>query len=118
MNKLNTSLNSAIDARAALKKAVADKKVADAQAQPALSALDGDINRFVNLNIQSSEGALVYPPRLRAWLSYISEALGEQFVKPTPAMVQVADEFVGEANKAVASLDADVASAKTALGRK
>ena len=118
MGKLNTSLNAAIDARGALKKAMADKKVASNQAQPALTALDGDIDRFVNLNIQSSEGALVYPPRLRAWLSYISTALGEQFVQPTPAMVQVADEFVGEASKAVASLDADVASANAALGRK
>jgi len=118
MNKLDTSLNNAIDARDALQKAVTDKKVTTDASQQALAALNGDIDRFVNLDIQSSEGALVYPPRLRAWLSYISEALGEQFVKPTPAMVQVADEFVGEANKAVASLDADVKSASGALGRK
>ena len=118
MNKLDTSLNSAIAARDALQKAVADKKVTGDASQQALSALNGDIDRFVNLDIQSSEGALVYPPRLRAWLSYISGALGEQFVKPTPAMVQVADEFVGEANKAVTSLDAGVKSADAAMGRK
>ena len=118
MDKLNASLNHAIDARAALQKAVTDKNATGNASQRALAALNGDIDRFVNLDIQSSEGALVYPPRLRAWLSYISEALGEQFVKPTPAMVQVADQFVGEANKAVASLDADVANANTALGRK
>jgi hypothetical protein len=118
LGKLNASLNAAIDARDALKKEVAAKKVDGDAPQQALAALDGDIDRFVTLDIQSSEGALVYPPRLRAWLSYISEALGEQFVKPTPAMVEVANEFVGEADKAIATLDADVASAHAARGHK
>ncbi len=117
MNRLNTSLNSAIDARSALQKAIDGKKGSGGQSQQALSALDRDIDRFVNLKIQSSEGALVYPPRLRAWLSYISSALGEQFVTPTPAMVEVEHRFVSQANKAATELDADVKSANAALGR-
>jgi photosystem II stability/assembly factor-like uncharacterized protein len=110
MNRLNTSLNAALDARTALEKASGGK------AKKASEALDRDINKFVDLKIQSGEGGLVYPPRLRAWLSYISNALGEQFVQPTPAMIKVKDEFVGEANAAVKTLDADVASAKAATG--
>lgn len=112
MGKLNASLNAAIDERDILKKTMTGKKASGEQTQQELAALDRDIDKFVNLQIQSSEGALVYPPRLCSWLSYISSALGEQFVAPTPAMVQVADMFVGEANQAVATLDADVAVAK------
>jgi hypothetical protein len=110
MNRLNTSLNAAIDARTALQNASSGK------AKKASEALNRDINKFVNLQIQSGEGGLVYPPRLRAWLSYISGALGEQFVQPTPAMIKVKDMFVGEANAAVKTLDADVASAKAVTG--
>ena len=108
--KLNTSLNAAIEARDGLQNA------SDSKAQAALAALNHDIDQFVNLQIQSGEGGLVYPPRLRAWLSYISNALGEQFVQPTPAMVKVKDLFVGQTNQAVTQLNADVARAKAARG--
>ncbi|MEO8746760.1 MAG: hypothetical protein ABI379_03765, partial [Rhodanobacter sp.] len=108
--KLNTSLNAAIEARNGLQNA------SDSKAKAALAALNHDIDQFVNLQIQSGEGGLVYPPRLRAWLSYISNALGEQFVQPTPAMVKVKDLFVGQTNQAVTQLNADVARAKATRG--
>ena len=111
MGRLNTSLNAAIDARTALQGASGGK------AKQAVTTLNRDIDQFVNLQIQSGEGGLVYPPRLRSWLSYISNALGEQFVAPTPAMIKVKDMFVGGANAAVKTLDADVANAKAATGK-
>ena len=72
LNRLDTNLNQAIDARDALEKAVASKSVSSDQAQPALDQLNRDIDDLVDLKIQSSEGALVYPGRLRAWLTSIA----------------------------------------------
>jgi photosystem II stability/assembly factor-like uncharacterized protein len=106
-NRLDTSLNKAIDARDALQKTVAS----DSQAQPALDRLNHDIDDLVDLQIQSGEGALVYPPRLRSWLSAISGQISMAFVPPTPAMVQVADGYIHDADAGVSRLQADVAAA-------
>src|SRR6185312_11921026 len=69
LNRLDTNLNRAIDDRDALQKAVADKRSSGRQAQRALDHLNRDIDGLVDLKIQSGEGALVYPGRLRAWLT-------------------------------------------------
>jgi photosystem II stability/assembly factor-like uncharacterized protein len=111
LNRLDTGLNDAIDARDALQKAVAS----DSQAQPALDRLNHDINDLVDLQIQSGEGALVYPPRLRSWLSAIAGQIGMALVPPTPAMVQVADGYIHDADEGVSRLQSDVAAANKML---
>jgi hypothetical protein len=115
VNQLDVSLNQAIDARDALDKAVAGKSVAAGSAQPVLSRLGRDIDGMVDLKIQSSEGALVYPPRLRAWLTLIAGQVGTAFVAPTPAMVRVADEYIADAAAGVPRLQSDVAAADGVL---
>ena len=70
--------------------------------------LTSDIDDLVDLRIQSSEGALVYPGRLRAWLSAISGQVSMALVPPTPAMIQVADGYIQQAAAGVARLKADM----------
>jgi photosystem II stability/assembly factor-like uncharacterized protein len=115
VNQLDINLNRAIDARSALEKAVADKSVSGSQAQPALDRLNRVINDLVDLRIQSGEGALVYPPRLRSWLTSIAGQVSFAFVPPTPAMVQVADGYIRDAGVGVSRLQSAVEAADTVL---
>ena len=115
LNQLDTSLNQAIDARDALEKAIANGSVSDHQAQPELDRLNHDIDDLVDLRIQSGEGDLVYPPRLRSWLSAISGQVDMALMPPTPAMVQVADEYIRDADAGVSRLQSDVAAANKVL---
>ncbi len=84
-------------------------------AQPALDRLNRDIDDLVDLKIQSGEGALVYPGRLRAWLTLIAGQVSTAFVPPTPAMVQVADGYIDDAAAGVSRLQSDVAAANEVL---
>ena len=104
LNALDTNLNTAIDARDSLQKAGSES--------PALAKLNHDIDDLVDLKIQSGEGALVYPGRLRAWLTSIAGQVGMAFVPPTESMVQVANDYIQQADAGVARLKADVAAAK------
>ncbi|HEU5410492.1 MAG TPA: hypothetical protein VFU57_05695, partial [Candidatus Acidoferrales bacterium] len=110
LNRLDTSLNQAIDVRDALKKAGSN------QAQPALERLNRDIDDLVDLKIQSGEGALVYPGRLRAWLTSIASQVSTGLVAPTPAMVQVANGYISDAGAGVSRLQDDIAAANKVLG--
>ena len=111
INRLDTHLNQAIEARDALRKALADKRIAAGRGRAVSKRLTRDIDDLVDLRIQSSEGALVYPGQLRAWLSSIAGQVGMAFVAPTPAMVQVADGYIRDAATGVARLRTDVAAA-------
>jgi photosystem II stability/assembly factor-like uncharacterized protein len=117
LNRLDTNLNQAIDARDALEKAVADKSVTSNQVQPALDRLNRDIDDLVDLKIQSGEGALVYPGRLRSWLTAIASQVSMALVPPTPAMVQVADGYIEDAGAGDSRLESDVAAANKVLKR-
>ena len=116
INRLDTNLNNAIDARDALQKAAASGGSTN-QAQPELDRLNHDIDDLVDLQIQSGEGALVYPPRLRSWLSAISGQINMALVPPTPAMVQVADGYIRDADEGVSRLQSDVAAANKEMNR-
>ncbi len=114
INLLDTNLNQAIDARDALQKAITNASAGD-PAQPTLDRLNHDIDDLVDLKIQSGEGALVYPPRLRSWLSAIAGQIGMALVPPTPAMVQVANGYIQDASAGVSRLQSDVAAANKVL---
>jgi len=103
--RLDTTLNQAIDARDSLRKAGGGGK--------ALDNLNRDIDDLVDLRIQSGEGALVYPPRLRSWLSAITNQVEQAYVAPTSAMVQVANGYIKDAGAGVARLEADIAATRT-----
>ena len=65
----------------------------------------------MDLKIQSGEGALVYPGLLRSWLTSIASQVDLAFVPPTPAMVEVADGYIHDAEAGVARLKADIDAA-------
>jgi hypothetical protein len=118
IDSLDTQLNKAIAMRDSLKKAIAAKKVNVAVATKGVAVLDQDIDAYVDLKIKSSEGALVYPPRLRSWLSAITDQVDFQFVRPTPSMSKVAGMYIEESNQAVAKLKSDLQSANLVLDTK
>ena len=111
VNRLDTTLNRAIDRRDALEKSVAGGG-GNAQSRAALDKLNHDIEELVDLRIQSGEGALVYPPRLRSWLSAITGQIEMAFVPPTPAMVQVANGYIRDAAAGVTRLESDMAASR------
>jgi len=102
-DRLDTSLNQAIDARDALQKSGANSAAAE--------ALTRDINGLVDLQIQSYEGSLVYPDLLRSWLWRIANRIGSSFLPPTAGMVGVANDYIQQADAGVKRLDADLAAA-------
>jgi photosystem II stability/assembly factor-like uncharacterized protein len=112
LNQMDTKLNEAIDARDALQKAIADGSRSGSGAQKALDDLNRDIEDLVDLKIQSGEGALVYPGRLRSWLTSIASQVGLALVAPTPSMVEVAGGYVHDAAAGVARLTKDIDAAK------
>ena len=115
LNGLDTHLNQAIDTRSALEKAVASHRLPANAAGPTIDRLTRDIDGLVDLRIQSSEGALVYPPRLRSWLTSIAAQVSTAFVPPTPSMVEVANGYIDDAAAGVAHLRTDVAAADKVL---
>ena len=117
LNRLDTNLNQAIDARDALQKAMTDKHVSARKAKREIDHLNRDIDGLVDLKIQSGEGALVYPGRLRAWLTSIAGQVSMAFVPPTPAMVEVADGYVSDAIAGASRLRSDIAAADGVLNR-
>ncbi|MGH8289742.1 MAG: glycosyl hydrolase [Steroidobacteraceae bacterium] len=115
LNRLDTNLNQAIDARSAIEKAVANKSIPSNTALPALDHLNRDIDALVDLKIQSIEGALTYAPRLRSWLTWIAGTMSSALVPPTPAMVEVADGYIQDAAAGVSRLQSDVAAANKVM---
>ena len=115
LNRLDVQLNDAIDARSMLETALATQHLPAASARPMIARLTRDIDGLVDLRIQSSEGALVYPPRLRSWLTSIAAQVDTAFVAPTPAMVEVANGYIDDAAAGVSQLRSDVAAADSAL---
>jgi photosystem II stability/assembly factor-like uncharacterized protein len=108
VNQLDVTLNRAIDARAALRKA------GNAEAA---NRLGEAIDAYVDLKIQSGEGALVYPGRLRSWLTSIANQVGQAPVAPTPSMVEVANEYLAQARAAVSRLDSAISAANVSANR-
>jgi photosystem II stability/assembly factor-like uncharacterized protein len=111
LNRLDSNLNQAIDARDALQKDGSPGQ----DAQAALNQLNHDIDSMVDLKIQSGEGALVYPGRLRSWLTSIAGQVRMAYVPPTPAMVQVAEGYINDAAAGASRLQSDVAAANKAM---
>jgi hypothetical protein len=115
IDRLDINLNQAVAARRALEQAVETKSVPAPQAQQALAGLNRDIDAVVNFKIKTLEGPLNFPPKLRAWLGFITNSVDMAFVAPTPSQRQVADMEMKQANTAIPRLQSAVASAKAVL---
>ncbi len=80
LNHLDSTLNLAIDARRQLQQAIATRKLSTRRAQAALNVLDRDIRNLVQLKIHSSEGDVVYVPKLRSHLALLANDIEINFV--------------------------------------
>ena len=112
MGRLDTAVNEAIDERAALEKAIASHSASGKSAQQTLASLNRDIDSMVDLTIQADEGALVFPGKLRAQLSWLADEVGLQFVAPTPTLTAAANNYFDRERAGVMQLQADVTRAK------
>ncbi len=115
INRLDINLNKAIDSRIALEKAVNNRSVRAGRGQRVLDTLNRDINGVVDLKITTLEGPLNFPPRLRAWLGYITRSIDMAFVKPTRSQEQVAAMEMKKAGTAITHLRSAVANAQAVL---
>ncbi|MGH8280159.1 MAG: VPS10 domain-containing protein [Gammaproteobacteria bacterium] len=115
LNRLNSKLNAAIAVRSQLQTAVGAKKLSAKQTRMALDALDRDIGNLVQLQIQSSEGDVVYEPKLRSHLALLANDLEINF-KPVRTVQEHGYAMLSAQAKAgVAALDKDIAEAQSLL---
>lgn len=117
VNQLDKTLNQAIDTRSALQKVRAKNRVLSNRAKAALAGLNQQIKALVDLKIQSGEGALVYPPKLRSWLTSIASSIGSALVEPTAAQRRVAAMYIRQEHEGVAHLRAAIENGKAALAQ-
>ena len=115
LDALDKKLNEAIAARDKLTAAVAQHHLAQAQASDALSALNNEIGDLVQLQIQSSEGSVLHPTKLRSHLAYLAADIDLSYLRPTKAEYAVFDQLNQEAQAGEQRLDAATAAADKLL---
>ncbi|HVC17272.1 MAG TPA: hypothetical protein VNE18_08225, partial [Rhodanobacter sp.] len=91
LDTLDSTLNQAIAMRDRLAAALAAHKLGATKAHATLAALEAQISKLVQLKIQSSEGSLLHPTRLRSQLAYLAADIDLAYDKPTRAQYQVFD---------------------------
>jgi photosystem II stability/assembly factor-like uncharacterized protein len=89
LNRLDRTINKAIQVRDKLKIAVASGKIPEATARVPLHTLNNEINNLVQLEIQSSEGDVLHETRLRSHLAYLAADIGLSYDQPTQAQYAV-----------------------------
>ncbi len=106
LDRLDKTLNRAIDAR---------DKLRAAAAEPVLAALDREIGNLVQLNIKSSEASLVFETKLRSHMAYLGGDVGLGYVRPNAAEYAVFEYLDQEAKTGEQKLNAAIAQADKAL---
>lgn len=117
LDNLDSKLNEAIALRSQLQNAVDRKRLSARQAQTALAALDRDIGGLVQLKIQSSEGDVVYEPKLRSHLALLADDLEINFKPVRQAQEQGYAMLSAQAMAGEVALRADIAQAQKLLQR-
>jgi photosystem II stability/assembly factor-like uncharacterized protein len=97
LDQLNRSINRAIDARDRL--AAADKASANPRWTSTIGALDAAINDLVELAVQSDEGTVLHPVRLRSQIAYLAADVDLAYARPSAAQYAVFKQLEAEANK-------------------
>jgi photosystem II stability/assembly factor-like uncharacterized protein len=115
LNALDVQLNRAIAARDQLQKAVAAHTLSKAQATPALNSLNQSIESVLQTKIDSSEGDLLHPNKLRSLIAYVAEDVNWAFARPTPAQYAVYQVLEPRAIAAGQSLKTATAKAEQLL---
>ncbi|MDE2462005.1 MAG: hypothetical protein KGL98_12295, partial [Gammaproteobacteria bacterium] len=95
---------------------VTNQKISVWQAKPALAALDRDIGGLVQLKIQSSEGDIVYEPKLRSHLALLANDIEINFMPLRQVSQQGFAILSAQASAGEARLQADIQEANRLLG--
>jgi photosystem II stability/assembly factor-like uncharacterized protein len=103
LDALDRKINQAIAARKRLAASGADTA--------AVAALNRAIDDVVQLKIQSSEGSLVFPTKLRSHLAYLAADLALSYTRPTSAEYAVYNKLAAQAAAGEKRLDAALAGA-------
>ncbi|MBU6470064.1 MAG: glycosyl hydrolase [Gammaproteobacteria bacterium] len=117
LDSLNSTLNQAIAVRSALQKAVTEGKVSTRRARTTLAALDRDIADLVQLKIKSSEGDIVYEPKLRSHLALLANDIEINYMPLTQVQEQGYAILSGRAHAGEARLELDLNQANGLLNR-
>ena len=104
LDTLDRKLNQAIALRGKLAKA-------GTASSPAARELDQTIASLVQLKIQSSEGSLLYPTKLRSHLAYLAADIALAYRRPTAAQFAVFQHLQAQQQAGVQKLDAAIAAA-------
>jgi photosystem II stability/assembly factor-like uncharacterized protein len=89
LDALDTEINRALAVRATLDKALAGGRAKDPRAAEAIAALDHAIDEVAQMQMESSEGSLLYETRLRDHLAYLAADIDLAYARPTPAQAAV-----------------------------
>ncbi|MEO6969011.1 MAG: hypothetical protein ABI132_11255 [Rhodanobacteraceae bacterium] len=110
LDRLDQAINQAIEARVNLQTAIANGKLSQQQAAPALDALNQAIASVVQLDLQSSEGPLLHETKLKSHLAYLQADIGLAYARPTAAQSavfqQLDQESSSDEQKLLAAIDA------------
>jgi photosystem II stability/assembly factor-like uncharacterized protein len=117
LDGFDRSVNRAIEARAALKRAISQHRIAAARASLALGALDRAIADSVQLKDRSSEGSLIFGTRLRDYLAYLGTEVDSAYLAPTVAESHAFDQLSARAQSLEAKLLAATAVGLRSAGR-
>jgi hypothetical protein len=104
LDQLNRTINRAIEARDRLKAS------RNPGAAATIAALDNAIANLVQLQIQSDEGDVLFPLRLRRQLAYLASDVDLAYARPTPAQYAVFNQMQREATSGEQRIEAILAS--------
>ena len=115
LDTLDQTINQAIEVREKLEAAVEASRLTRAQAENALTGLDGALGEIVEMNVHSSEGDLLHETKLHSSLAYLAADVGQSYTRPTPAMDAVFDKLDQQAKAGEQKLEKAIAAGNALL---
>ncbi|MDE2448294.1 MAG: hypothetical protein KGO22_04945, partial [Gammaproteobacteria bacterium] len=115
VDTLDRTLNTAIETRQRLVRAVAAHKIDVSAATPAINALHDAIDSLVQLNVRSSEGDVLHEMHLRSLLAYMQANVGLDYGPPDAALVAACNRLEAQARSGEARLKAATAAGQRLL---
>jgi len=115
IDTLDRIINTAIETRQRLVRAVAGHKIDASTATPALDALHEAIDDVVQLNVRSSEGDVLHEMHLRSLLAYMQSNVSLDYGPPDASMIAECKRLEADARSSEAKLQAATAAGQRLL---
>ncbi len=111
LDKLDKTVNRALDARDKLEKMLVAKQTGNTEVANLLAALDRDIDSAVQMAIDSSEGDVLHETKLRSQLATLAKNIDLSYGRPNAAHYAVFKELHEQAAQVEQKLEADLVKA-------